>query len=218
MNYAQLYDNIVNFTQNNETTFLDSIPTFVQNTETLVNNTVQLPAFRTNVTGVTTANFQYIALPPDFLAVFSLAVFTTTLVDEVLETTQTFLYQKDVEYVREMYPFPGVTGTPRYYGIFDNTALIVGPTPDDAYDVELHYYAYPQSIVTAGTSWLGDNFPNVLLWGSLVEAYIYMKGEPDLIQTYQQKYQESMQLLKQLGDGKDRIDTYRTTQVRDRVV
>ena len=218
MNYAQLYDNIVNFTQNNETTFLDSIPTFVQNTETLVNNTVQLPAFRTNVTGVTTANFQYIALPPDFLAVFSLAVFTTTLVDEVLETTQTFLYQKDVEYVREMYPFPGVTGTPQYYGIFDNTALIVGPTPDDAYDVELHYYAYPQSIVTAGTSWLGDNFPNVLLWGSLVEAYIYMKGEPDLIQTYQAKYQEAMQLLKQLGDGKDRIDTYRTTQVRDRVV
>ena len=214
MNYTQLYDNIVNFTQNNETTFLDSIPTFVQNTETLVNNTVQLPAFRTNVTGVTTADFQYIALPPDFLAVFSLAVFQgagPTL-------SQTMLYQKDVEYIREMYPFPGVTDVPKYYAIFDNTALIVGPTPDDAYDVELHYYAYPQSIVTAGTSWLGDNFPNVLLWGSLVEAYIYMKGELDLIQTYQQKYQEAMQLLKQLGDGKDRIDTYRTTQVRDRVV
>ena len=218
MNYTQLYDNIVNFTQNNESSFLASIPTFVQNTETLVNNTVQLPAFRTNVTGVTTANFQYVALPPDFLAVFSFAVFTTTLVDEVLETTQTFLYQKDVEYIREAFPFPGVTGTPQYYGIFDNTSFILGPTPDDAFSVEMHYYAYPQSIVTAGTSWLGDNFPNVLLWGSLVEAYIYMKGEPDLIQTYQQKYQESMQLLKQLGDGKDRIDTYRTTQVRDRVV
>lgn len=218
MNYTQLYDNIVNFTQNNEPSFLASIPTFVQNTETLVNNTVQLPAFRTNVTGVTTANFQYVALPPDFLAVFSFAVFTTTLVDEVLETTQTFLYQKDVEYIREAFPFPGVTGTPQYYGIFDNTSFILGPTPDDAFSVEMHYYAYPQSIVTAGTSWLGDNFPNVLLWGSLVEAYIYMKGEPDLIQTYQQKYQESMQLLKQLGDGKDRIDTYRTTQVRDRVV
>lgn len=218
MNYTQLYDNIVNFTQNNEPSFLASIPTFVQNTETLVNNTVQLPAFRTNVTGVTTANFQYVALPPDFLAVFSFAVFTTTLVDEVLETTQTFLYQKDVEYIREAFPFPGVTGTPQYYGIFDNTSFILGPTPDDEFSVEMHYYAYPQSIVTAGTSWLGDNFPNVLLWGSLVEAYIYMKGEPDLIQTYQQKYQESMQLLKQLGDGKDRIDTYRTTQVRDRVV
>lgn len=218
MNYTQLYDNIVNFTQNNESSFLASIPTFVQNTETLVNNTVQLPAFRTNVTGVTTANFQYVALPPDFLAVFSFAVFTTTLVDEVLETTQTFLYQKDVEYIREAFPFPGVTGTPQYYGIFDNTSFILGPTPDDEFSVEMHYYAYPQSIVTAGTSWLGDNFPNVLLWGSLVEAYIYMKGEPDLIQTYQQKYQESMQLLKQLGDGKDRIDTYRTTQVRDRVV
>lgn len=218
MNYTQLYDNIVNFTQNNETSFLASIPTFVQNTETLVNNTVQLPAFRTNVTGVTTADFQYVALPPDFLSVFSLSVFTTTLVGEVLQPTQTFLYQKDVEYIREMFPFPGVTGVPQYYGIFDNTAFILGPTPDDEYTVEMHYYAYPQTIVTAGTSWLGDNFPNVLLWGSLVEAYIYMKGEPDLIQTYQAKYQEAMQLLKQLGDGKDRIDTYRTTQVRDRVV
>lgn len=214
MNYTQLYDNIINFTQNNETSFLASIPTFVQNTETLVNNTVQLPAFRTNVTGVTTADFPYVALPLDFLAVFSLSVFQGAGAAQ----NQTFLYQKDVEYIREAFPFPGVTGTPQYYAIFDNTAFIVGPTPDDEYTVEMHYYAYPQSIVTAGTSWLGDNFPNVLLWGSLVEAYIYMKGEPDLIQTYQSKYQEAMQLLKQLGDGKDRIDTYRTTQVRDRVV
>jgi hypothetical protein len=145
-------------------------------------------------------------------------VYTTTVVDEVPQLTQTYLYQKDVEYIREAYPYPGVSGKPQYYGIFDNTSFILGPTPDAEYSVEMHYYAYPQSIVTANTSWLGNNFPNVLLWGSLVEAYIYMKGEADLIKIYQDKYQEALGLLKQLGDGKDRIDTYRVTQVRDKVV
>ena len=217
LTYAQLSAAIQNYTEVTEDSFVANIPTFVQNTETLVNNSVQLPAFRTNVTGVTTANLPYVALPPDFLSVFALSVFTTTTVNEVPQTTQTYLYQKDVEYIREAYPFPGVSGTPQYYGIFDNTSFILGPTPDAQYSVEMHYYAYPQSIVTAGTSWLGTNFSNVLLWGSLVEAYIYMKGEADLIQAYQQKFQEAMGLLKQLGDGKDRQDTYRVTQVRDKV-
>ena len=217
LTYAQLSAAIQNYTEVTEASFVANIPTFVQNTETLVNNSVQLPAFRTNVTGVTTANLPYVALPPDFLSVFALSVFTTTTVNEVPQTTQTYLYQKDVEYIREAYPFPGVSGTPQYYGIFDNTSFILGPTPDAQYSVEMHYYAYPQSIVTAGTSWLGTNFSNVLLWGSLVEAYIYMKGEADLIQTYQQKFQDAMGLLKQLGDGKDRQDTYRVTQVRDKV-
>lgn len=217
LTYAQLSAAIQDYTEVTEASFVANIPTFVQNTEILVNNSVQLPAFRTNVTGVTTANLPYVALPPDFLSVFALSVFTTTTVNEVPQTTQTYLYQKDVEYIREAYPFPGVSGTPQYYGIFDNTSFILGPTPDAQYSVEMHYYAYPQSIVTAGTSWLGTNFSNVLLWGSLVEAYIYMKGEADLIQTYQQKFQDAMGLLKQLGDGKDRQDTYRVTQVRDKV-
>lgn len=216
MNYTQLTQAIINFTENNESTFVASIPTFITNTETLVNNSVQLPAFRTNVTGVTTADFPYVALPPDFLSVFSLSV----IQGAGAAANQTYLYQKDVEFIREAFPFPGVTGTPKYYGIFDNAAFILGPTPDDEYSVEMHYYAYPQSITTtvSGTSWLGDNFPNVLLWGSLVEAYTYLKGEMDLLQEYQKKYDEAMGLLKNLGDGKDRIDTYRTEQVRNKVV
>jgi hypothetical protein len=218
LTYAQLSTAIQQYTEVTEATFVANIPNFVKNTEALVNNSVQLPAFRTNVTGVTTINFPYVALPLDFLSVFALSVYTTTVVDEVPQLTQTYLYQKDVEYIREAYPYPGVSGKPQYYGIFDNTSFILGPTPDAEYSVEMHYYAYPQSIVTANTSWLGNNFPNVLLWGSLVEAYIYMKGEADLIKIYQDKYQEALGLLKQLGDGKDRIDTYRVTQVRDKVV
>ena len=214
MNYTQLTQAIINFTENNESTFVANIPTFIENTETLVNNSVQLPAFRTNVTGVTTADFPYVALPPDFLSVFSLAV----IQGSGAAANQTYLYQKDVEYIRQAYPFPGVTGVPQYYGIFDNSAFILGPTPDDVYSVEMHYYAYPQSIVTAGTSWIGDNFPNVLLWGALSEAYAYLKGEADLLQLYQKKYEEALESLKNLGDGKDRIDTYRTLQTRNKVV
>lgn len=214
MNYSQLTQAIINFTENNEATFVANIPTFIQNTETLVNNSVQLPAFRTNVTGVTTADFPYIALPPDFLAVFSLAVIQGT----GAAANQTYLYQKDVEYIREAFPFPGVAGVPQYYGLFDNTSFILGPTPDEEYAVEMHYYTYPQSIVTAGTSWLGDNFSNVLLWGSLHSAYAYMKGEADLIQLYKQNFDEALALLKNLGDSKNREDTYRTLQVRNKTV
>ena len=214
MLYSELVQAIINFTENNESTFVANIPTFIENTETLVNNSVQLPAFRTNVTGVTTADFPYVALPPDFLSVFSLAV----IQGSGATANQTYLYQKDVEYIRQAYPFPGVTGVPQYYGIFDNSAFILGPTPDDVYSVEMHYYAYPQSIVTAGTSWIGDNFPNVLLWGALYEAYGYLKGESDLLQMYKQNYNEALELLRNLGDGKDRIDTYRTLQTRNKVV
>jgi hypothetical protein len=216
MNYTQLYDNIVNFTQNDEPSFLASIPTFVQNTETLVNNTVQLPAFRKNVTGSATADFPYLSLPSDFLATFSVAVMNTD--EPLVAENYRYLLNKDVNYIRELFPYPAVTGVPQYYALFDNNTFILGPTPDVNYDIELHYFAYPTSIVTAGTSWLGTNYPNVLLWGSLVEAYIYMKGEADLIQTYQAKYQEAMGPLKQLGDSKNREDAYRTMQVRDKTV
>ena len=222
LTYAQLSAAIVNYTENNESTFVANIPLFVQNTETLVNNTVQLPAFRKNVTGQTTASFPYIDIPSDFLSVFSLAVASYASDGITIVGPYEYLLQKDVNYIREAYPYPATpptsaTGQPKYYSIFSNEAFLLGPTPDICYPMELHYYAYPPSITIAGTSWLGTNFPNVLLWGSLVEAYSYMKGEQDMLQLYQTKYQEAMQLLKQLGDGKDRQDNFRTTQVRDQV-
>ena len=213
--YTGLVNAIQAFTEVNETTFVDNIPTFVQDTERLVNNMVQLPAFRKNVTGSATASFPYLTLPSDFLATFSVAVMNSG-------ATQTdgyrYLLNKDVNYIREFFPFPGVTGTPQYYGLFDNNTFILGPTPNVNYNIELHYFAYPESIVTAGTTWLSTNYPNVLLYGALAEAYLYLKGEPDILQSYQAKFQEAMGPLKQLSDGKDRQDMYRTQQVRDKVV
>lgn len=210
LTYAQLTQAIKDYTQVDEATFNANIPNFVRNTELVVDNTVQLPAFRRNVTGQATQLFQYLNLPSDFLSLFSLAVIDA-------QGSYNYLYQKDVNYIREAYPYPTAIGEPQYYGIFSSTALILGPTPDENYNMEMHYYAAPVSIVDAGTSWLGDNYPSVLLWGSLVEAYLFLKGEADMIQGSQQKFQEHMNLLKQLGDGKDRQDNYRVTQVRDQV-
>jgi len=210
LTYQQLYDAIQSYTEVDEPTFNANIPNFVKNTELLVNNTTQLPAFRRNVTGEATQLFQYLNMPADFLSVFSMATIDGN-------GSYTYLLQKDVNYIREAYPFPTAIGAPKYYGLFSSTAFILGPTPDVNYTMELHYYAAPQSIVDVGTSWLGQNYPSVLLWGSLVEASIFLKGEEDMTQNYQNKYNEAMMLLKQLGDGKDRIDTYRTEQVRQPV-
>jgi hypothetical protein len=212
MTYQELFDAIESYTEVvGQTDFQENIPNFVRNTELLVNNTVQLPAFRRNVTGEATELFQYVNAPSDFLSVFSLAVIDAS-------GNYTYLLQKDVNFIREAYPYPTAIGTPKYYSLFSSTSFLLGPTPDDNYGMELHYYAAPESIVDAGFSWLGQNFPNVLLWGSLIEAYMYLKGEQDLIQNCQQKFEEAMMLLKQLGDGKDRQDNFRTTQVRDQVV
>lgn len=213
--YTGLVEAIQAFTEVNETTFVANIPTFVQDTERLVNNTVQLPAFRKNVTGNVTDGFPYLTLPSDFLATFSVAVMDA---GETQSDGYRYLLNKDVNYIREAFPYPGVTGTPKYYALFDNNTFIVGPTPDVEYNIELHYFAYPESIVTAGSTWLSTNFPNVLLYGALAEAYVFLKGEADVLQMYQGKFQEAMGPLKQLGDGKDRQDAYRTVQVRDRVV
>lgn len=210
LTYAQLTQAIKDYTEVDQETFNNNIPNFVRNTELVVNNTVQLPAFRRNVTGQATELFQYLNLPSDFLSLFSLAVINP-------QGDYNYLYQKDVNYIREAYPFPTAIGEPKYYGIFSSTALILGPTPDENYNMEMHYYAAPVSIVDAGTSWLGENYPSVLLWGSLYEAYVFLKGEADMIKSSQQKFQEHMVLLKQLGDGKDRQDNYRTTQVREQV-
>jgi hypothetical protein len=210
MDYLSLRTAIQQFTEVDEPTFVANIPVFVQNTEVIVNNSVQLPAFRQTATLSTVASNQYVTLPSGFLSMFSVAVISPT-------EGYVYLLNKDVNYIREAYPFPATTGLPTTYALNDATQIALGPTPNAVYSLNVNYYAYPPSIVTAGTSWLGVNFPNVLLWGTLVEAYIYLKGEPELIQTYQAKFQEAMAELKQLGDGKNRGDTYRKGQVRDMV-
>ena len=185
-----------------------NIPNFVQLAEERIYNSVQIPAIRKNVTGTMTASFQYFQLPSDWLSTFSLAVIDSTTGE------YEYLLNKDVNFIRASYPFPATTGKPKYYAIWNNTSMILGPTPDLAYTAELHYYYYPASIVNAQTSWLGDNFETVLLYGSLREAYTYLKGEQDMMTYYEQKYQEALGLLKRLGDGLDRQDAYRSGQVR----
>jgi hypothetical protein len=219
--YTGLSEAIQAYTEVDETSFVANIPNFVANTERLVNNTVQLPAFKAKATLATIAEDPYVALPSGFLSVFSLA-----LVDE--NNRHTFLLNKDINYIRECFPYPDALGPPTTYALYGVTRpapppavgtaqIMVGPTPDYVYALELQYFSYPTSIVTAGSTWLSVNYPNVLLWGALAEAYIYLKGEDNLIQTYQAKYGEALTLLKQLGDGKDREDSYRTVQVRQQV-
>jgi len=207
MNYAQLTQAILDYTESYEQTFIDNVPLFVQQCEERVYNAVQIPAIRKNQTGNFTQSDKYLALPPDYLASFSMAVI-------LADGTQEFLIDKDVNFIRQAYPSPTDEGIPRYYAQFEPYTYIIGPTPDDNYDVELHYYYYPESIVTAGTSWLGDNFETVLLYGSLREAVIFQKGEQDMVSYYEQKYQESLALLKELGDGKDRRSAYRDGQLK----
>lgn len=208
MNYSQLSTLIQDYCESTEQSFVSNIPTFVQVAEERIYNTVQIPAIRKNVTGTTTASFQYLALPSDWLSTFSLAVIDPTTGE------YEYLLNKDVNYIRQAYPPPNSTGKPAYYAIWDDTSMILGPTPNLAYTMELHYYYYPVSIVNHGTSWLGDNFESVLLYGSLREAYTYLKGEQDMMQYYDQKYQEALGQLKRLGDGLDRQDAYRSGQAR----
>ena len=211
MNYATLSAKIQEYVQSTETSFVANIPTFVQLAEERIYNSVQIPAIRRNQIGTLTANNKYLTLPGDWLATFSLAVIAS-------DGSQEFLIDKDVNFIRQSYPSPTDTGVPAYYAIFDQNTLILGPTPNSNYQVEMHYYYYPESIVTAGTTWIGDNFETVLLYGSLREAYTYLKGEADLIANYEQKYQEAMQMLYRMGDGLNRRDAYRSGQVRVPVV
>ena len=223
MNYSELFETIKGYVENDfpDTTWTDSagtgsavftgteqINTFIKQAEQRIYNSVNLPLERKNVVGSTTANNKYLNFPSGWLSVFSLAV-----IDPVTQA-QTYLLNKDVEYIRECYPDPTDEGVPKYYAVFDNTTFILGPTPDGSYNMEMHYYGYPTSIVTAGTSWLGTNFDSVLLYGSLLEAYTFMKGEMDVIQNYTARYNEALAQLKQLAEGKNRQDTYRTTQAR----
>ena len=222
MNYTELVDAISSYTQNYETDFVANIPTFVTQTETRIYNTVQIPALRKNVTGVTTNGNKYLSCPSDFLSVFSLAV-------EDASGNYEYLLNKDVNFIRAAYPNPSTTGLPKYYALFgptvasnvisDELSFILGPTPDANYDVELHYYYYPESITTAadGRTWLGDNYDPVLLYGSLVEAYIFMKGEQDMMIAYEKKYQDALQQLVRLGAGMERGDAYRDGQAKIKV-
>jgi hypothetical protein len=180
----------------------------VQLAEERIYNSVQLPAIRKNSTATMSIGNKYMSLPTDWLSTFSLAVFDPST------NEYTYLLNKDVNYIRQAYPDADDTGRPEYYAIWDDNTMILGPAPDLAYTAELHYYYYPTSIVVAGTSWLGTNFETVLLYGSLREAYTYLKGEQDMMNYYEQKYQESLGLLKRLGDGLDRQDAYRSGQVR----
>ena len=208
MNYTQLSTLIQDYCESTEPSFVSNIPTFVQLAEERIYNSVQIPAIRKNVTGPMTANNQYMSLPSDWLSTFSMAV-----VDPVTGEYE-YLLNKDVNYIRAAYPPPTSVGKPKYYSIFDNNFMLLGPTPDLAYVAELHYYYYPPSIVNAQTSWLGDNFENVLLYGSIREGYTYLKGEGEIMNYYEQKYQEALGQLKRLGDGLDRQDAYRSGQVR----
>jgi hypothetical protein len=227
MNYAQLFNNIQSYTENNFPEFTvsdgstetstEQIDRFIQQAEQRIYNSVQFPSIRKNVTGAISANNKYLGCPSDFLAVYSIAVIDAA-------GSYEYLLNKDVNYIRQAYPVPTDTGLPRYYALFgaqsndvNELTFILGPTPDAAYGVELHYYYYPPSIVTAGTSWLGDNFDSVLLYGSLVEAYTFMKGEADMLALYDGKYKEALALAKRLGDGMERQDAYRSGQYRQAV-
>jgi hypothetical protein len=218
MNYAALSAAIQAYTENTETDFVANIPVFVTQAEQRIYNTVQFPSIRKNVTGSMTTSNKYLQCPSDFLAVYSLAVINASGEYE-------YLLNKDVNFIRQAYPQPTDTGVPKYYALFgpqsSNAAeltFILGPTPDASYSSELHYYFYPPSITVAPfTSWLGDNFDSVLLYGSLVEAYTYMKGEQDMMALYNGKYQEALALAKRLGDGMERQDAYRSGQYRQAV-
>ena len=233
MNYATLFTTIKGYLENEfpDTSFTGSsgsattltsaeqINTFITQAEQRIYNTVQFPALRKNVTGVTSPNNKYLNCPNDFLAVYSLAVVDGS-------GAYNYLLNKDVNFIRESYPVPTDTGLPAYYALFgpvstDESELtfILGPTPDSVYTMELHYFYYPESITVAasGYTWLSENFDPVLLYGSMVEAYTFMKGEPDMIAMYEKKYQESLAMAKRMGDGMERQDAYRSGQYRQAV-
>ena len=227
MNYTELYNTIQSYTENQfPAVYLASastvstttqINTFITQAEQRIYNSVQFPSLRKNVTGATTTSNKYLSCPSDFLATYSMAVIDAT-------GSYEYLLNKDVNFIRQAYPQPTDTAIPKYYALFGPTvassvitnelSFILGPTPDTVYSVELHYYYYPESITTATTTWLGDNFDTVLLYGSLVEAYIFMKGEVDIITMYETKYKEALALAQRLGDGMERSDAYRSGQYR----
>jgi hypothetical protein len=232
MNYQELFSQIQTYTENQfPDTFVQvttggsqtnvnaitQINTFIMQAEARIYNTVQIPSLRRNVTGTVTQANKYLACPNDYLSTYSLAIIDS-------DGNYEYLLNKDVNFIRQAYPSPGSTGLPRYYALFgsrlndpNELSFILGPTPDTAYLAELHYFYYPESIVTQGSSWLGDNYSPALLYGALVEAYTYMKGETDMLLAYNTKYNEALQQLNRLGTGLERGDAYRDGQAKIKV-
>jgi hypothetical protein len=216
MNYTSLVQAIQDYSENTEQLFVANINTFLSQAELRIYNSVQIPVLRKNVTGAVTTSNPYLSCPDDFMAVYSLAAINAS-------GSYNYLIDKDVSFVREAYPNPSVTGLPKYYAIFGSQltdptelSLILTPTPDDNYSVELHYYYMPESITVAasGTTWLSDNYDPVLFYGAMREAMIFMKGEADMVGYYENKYQEALGQLKRLGDGLERGDSYRNNQTK----
>ena len=219
MTYTELVTFVTDYCENTFPTA--DMNTFIKQAEQRIYNTVQLAELRKNVTGTLTSGNKYLSCPDDFLSAYSLAIYPSGGGEYL------FLLNKDVNFMREAYPNPSTTGKPKHYAIFGpqvagstigtSLSFIVGPTPDVQYGAELHYYYYPETIVTAGTTWLGQNFDSALLYGTMCEAITYMKGEPDMVKLYQDRYVQAIALLKNLGDGKQRADSYRDGQVRIQV-
>ena len=218
MNYAELCANISDVVE--QTFTADQLALFTRQSEQKIYNAVQIANLRRNAVAKLTQNNKYLSAPNDFLSVYSLAVIKPNGEYE-------YLLNKDANFIRQAYPSPSDIGVPKYYAIFGPTtsadvppvltnelSFILGPTPNASYNVELHYFYYPESIVTAGTTWLGDNFDTALLYGAMRDAALFQRQEQDVVANYEQKYNEAMMLLKQLGDGKERTDAYRTGQVR----
>jgi len=205
--FTTLKTAIQDYTQNSETTFVNNLPIIIKQAEDRILKSIQLPDFRKNVTGTLTDGNQYLSTPTDFLAPYSLAIDNSG---------SEYLIFKDVNFIREAYPVASTEGIPKYYAIFDSNTFIVGPTPNANLTAELHYFYKPQSITESsdGTSWLGTNAESSLLYGSLYEAYTFMKGEPDIMQLYATRYQEALKELKELGEGYDTTDNYRSGSVR----
>lgn len=213
MNYTQLVTQVGDYCENSFPT--DNMNVFIRQAEQRIYNTAQPANLRKNVTGVLTNGNKYLQCPSDFLSVYSLAIYPAAGGEYL------YLLNKDVNFMREAYPNPATTGKPKHYAIFgprsddvNELTFIIGPTPNAAYNAELHYNYYPESIVTAGTTWLGDNFDSVLLYGTICEAYTYMKGEADMVALANERYVQAIALYKNLADGKQRADAYRDGQVR----
>lgn len=206
MNYTELKAQIWSYLQTDDDGLGGMTDTIIRQAEERIVRSVQLPNFRKNVTGNVTSSFQYLSTPSDFLSAYSLAV--------IAAGEQAYLLPKDVAFIREAYPSVTSTGVPKYYALFDENTFLLGPTPGSSYTMELHYYYEPASIVDTGTSWLGDNAENALLYGSLIEAYTVLKGESDVMQMYVERYNDALTQLKTLGEGRDRSDTYRNGETR----
>ena len=209
MTYLELKNLVQNYLQNTETTFVSDLPNLIKQAEERILKTINLPVFRKNVSGTFTSGNQYLATPSDFLDNFSLS-FTNS-------NEQTFLLYKDVNFIREAYPNSTTVGLPKHYALFDDTTFIVGPTPNNNFSVELHYFYRPASITDgadSGTTWLSTNAKNALLYGTLLESYVYMKGDPDMMSLYEKRFLEALVRLKNLGEGDNTVDTYRDDVVR----